>query len=70
MNAQALRLNGGFGSALCIGNKMTGENMRADARFLRRVLVALVGLTLMTGVVAGFTAVHAMNAQASEISVQ
>ena len=49
---------------------MTGENMRADARFLRRVLVALVGLTLMTGVVAGITAVHAMNTQASEISLQ
>ena len=49
---------------------MTGENMRADARFLRRVLVALVGLTLMTGVVAGITAVHAMNMQASEISLQ
>ena len=49
---------------------MTGDNMRADARFLRRVLAALVGLTLMSGVVAGITAVHAMNVQASEISVK
>ena len=49
---------------------MTGDNMRADARFLRRVLVALIGLTMMTGVVAGITAVHAMNVQASEISVK
>jgi hypothetical protein len=34
----------------------------ADAKFLRRVLFGLIGLTLITGVVAGFTTVNAMNA--------
>lgn len=40
--------------------------VKADAKFLRRVFVALVGLTMVTGAVAGFTTVHAMNAQAQE----
>ncbi len=47
---------------------MNGTTVSADVKFLRRVLVALVGLTILTGVVAGFTAVHAMNAQAAELS--
>ncbi len=47
---------------------MSAITIKADVKFLRRVLVALVGLTIMTGVVAGFMAVHAMNAQAAEIS--
>ncbi|MEO9167996.1 MAG: hypothetical protein ABI230_06315 [Aestuariivirga sp.] len=47
---------------------MNGTTITADVKFLRRVLVALVGLTLVTGAVAGFTAVHAMNAQAAEVS--
>jgi len=47
---------------------MSGTTVKADAKFLRRVLVALVGLTMVTGAMAGFTAVHAMNAQASEIA--
>ncbi len=34
----------------------------ADAKFLRRVFFGLIGLTLMTGAVAGFTTVQAMNA--------
>ena len=34
----------------------------ADAKFLRRVFFGLVGLTLMTGVLAGFTTVQMMNA--------
>ena len=47
---------------------MSGTTVTADVKFLRRVLVALVGLTILTGVVAGFTAVHAMNAQTAELS--
>ncbi len=47
---------------------MNGTTVSADVKFLRRVLVALVGLTILTGVVAGLTAVHAMNAQAAELS--
>ena len=47
---------------------MSVTNMNADAKFLRRVLVTLIGLTLITGMVAGFTAVHAMNVQTSEIN--
>jgi len=34
----------------------------ADAKFLRRVFFGLVGLTVMAGVLAGFTTVQAMNA--------
>ena len=41
------------------------SNVGADAVFLRRVLIALVGLTVLTGVLAGVTAVQAMNANPS-----
>ena len=37
----------------------------ADAKFLRRVLFGLVGLTVMAGVLAGFTTVQAVNANPS-----
>jgi hypothetical protein len=37
----------------------------ADAKFLRRVFFGLIGLTLITGAVAGFTTVNAMNAVSS-----
>ena len=37
----------------------------ADAKFLRRVFFGLIGLTLITGAVAGFTTVQAMNADTS-----
>lgn len=40
---------------------MNTVTVKADAKFLRRVLFALVGLTLVSGVVAGFTTVEAMN---------
>lgn len=40
---------------------MSSASVKADAKFLRRVLFALVGLTLVSGVVAGFTTVQAMN---------
>ena len=39
---------------------MNSVSVSADAKFLRRVLMALVGLTLATGAVAGFTTVQAM----------
>ena len=38
------------------------SNVVADAKFLRRVFFGLIGLTLITGAVAGFTTVNAMNA--------
>ena len=44
---------------------MSSVSVKADAKFLRRVLVALVGLTMMTGIVAGVTTVQAMNATAA-----
>lgn len=53
-----------------LGADMSVTTVKADAKFLRRVLVAMVGLTVITGAVAGFTTVHAMQAQASEISGQ
>ena len=43
---------------------MVSDNV-ADARFLRRVLFALVGLTLLSGILAGVTTVQAMNANPS-----
>ena len=36
-------------------------NAASDAKFLRRVLFVLVGLTIITGVLAGVTTVQAMN---------
>jgi hypothetical protein len=43
---------------------MSSVSVKADAKFLRRVLLGLVGLTLITGALAGFTTVQAMNAAA------
>lgn len=43
---------------------MSSVSVKADAKFLRRVLMALVGLTIMSGAVAGFTTVQAMKAEA------
>jgi hypothetical protein len=40
---------------------MNTVSVSADAKFLRRVLMALVGLTLVSGLVAGFTTVQAMH---------
>ncbi len=42
---------------------MSSVSVKADAKFLRGVLMALVGLTLVSGAVAGFTTVQAMNAK-------
>ncbi|MBC8036755.1 MAG: hypothetical protein H7X89_06025 [Rhizobiales bacterium] len=41
-----------------------GSSVQADAKFLRRVLLGLVLLTLVTGGMAGFTTVQAMTEQA------
>ena len=38
-----------------------------DTRFLRRVLVGLVILTLVTGSVAAYTTVNAMNAEGLDL---
>ena len=42
--------------------------VQADAKFLRLIFMTLVGLTLLTGLVAGVTAVRTLNAQPSLIS--
>ena len=46
-----------------------GSNDVADVKFLRGVLFALVGLTVLTGILAGVTALQAMN-QSMDLSVQ
>ena len=51
-------------SAKFWGYLMSSVSVKADAKFLRRVLMALVGLTIMSGAVAGFTTVQAMKAEA------
>jgi hypothetical protein len=38
-----------------------GNSVQADAKFLRRVLLGLVFLTVVTGAMAGFTTVQAMS---------
>jgi hypothetical protein len=49
---------------------MSTAVVKADVKFLRRVLVALVGLTLVSGAIAGFATIQALKAQASEINGQ
>jgi hypothetical protein len=39
---------------------MSNVSVSADAKFLRRVFLGLVGLTLAAGALAGFTTVQAM----------
>jgi hypothetical protein len=46
-----------------------GNTVTADAKFLRRVFFGLIGLTLITGIAAGFTTVNAMNANTSSCVV-
>lgn len=45
------------------GSSSVITTQTADARFLRRVLLALVILTLVTGSVAAYTTVNAMTAE-------
>lgn len=40
---------------------------QADARFLRRILIAMVLLTVATGSMAGYTTVSAMSAQGTDL---
>jgi hypothetical protein len=40
------------------------SSVQADTKFLRRILLGLVFLTLVTGAMAGLTTVQAMNGQA------
>lgn len=42
------------------GGFEVGSSVQADAKFLRRVFLGLVFLTLVTGVMAGLTTVQAM----------
>jgi hypothetical protein len=44
---------------------VAGSSVQADAKFLRRIFLALVLLTLVTGGLAGLTTVQAMTGTAS-----
>ena len=46
-----------------------GSNAVADVKFLRRILIALVGLTVLTGVLAAVATVQAMN-QSIDLNVR
>lgn len=39
---------------------LVGTSVQADAKFLRRIFMGLVLMTLVTGAMAGFTTVQAM----------
>jgi hypothetical protein len=47
------------------GSFRVGHTVQADAKFLRRVLLGLILLTLVTGGMAGFTTVQAMTEKPS-----
>ena len=51
--------------------QMPGEELvtvqTADARFLRRIFVAMVVLTIFTGIAAGLATVNAMSAQGMDL---
>jgi fluoride ion exporter CrcB/FEX len=44
-----------------------GATPTADARFLRRILIGLVMLTLVTGAIAAYTTVGAMSAEGVDL---
>jgi fluoride ion exporter CrcB/FEX len=44
-----------------LGGVKMGATQTADARFLRRILLTLVMLTLVTGAIAAYTTVSAMS---------
>jgi hypothetical protein len=46
------------------GGSIVGSTVQADAKFLRRVFLGLVFLTLVTGAMAGLTTVQAMTDKA------
>ena len=46
-----------------------GTTVQADAKFLRRIFLGLVLLTLATGVMAGLTTVQAMTGEAGACAV-
>jgi hypothetical protein len=55
----------GSGGCRCVsvqGDLSVNTTVKADAAFLRRVFVALVFVTMVTGGLAAFTTVQAMNA--------
>jgi fluoride ion exporter CrcB/FEX len=45
------------------GEVKMGATQTADARFLRRILLTLVMLTLVTGAIAAYTTVSAMSSE-------
>ncbi|WP_161957190.1 hypothetical protein [Aestuariivirga litoralis] len=48
---------------------MASSSVQADAKFLRRIFLGLVFLTLVTGGLAGFTTVQAMTGSAGSCAV-
>jgi len=50
--------------ATCEWGFEVGTTVQADAKFLRRIFLGLVFLTLLTGGLAGFTTVQAMTGSA------
>ena len=54
---------------LGVGQFDMGSHADADVKFLRRILFALVGLTILTGVLAGIATVEAMN-QSFDLGIQ
>lgn len=53
----------GAAGVLALGVNQVNTTVKADAAFLRRVFLALVFVTTVTGALAAFTTVQAMNAQ-------
>ena len=47
------------------GYSVASSSVQADAKFLRRIFLGLVFLTLVTGGLAGFTTVQAMTGSAT-----
>jgi hypothetical protein len=44
---------------------MSGNNVRADAKFLRRIFMTLIFITVATGSIVGLSTVQAMTSQGS-----
>ena len=56
-------MNREFTGCLKFRGVEVGNTVQADAKFLRRVLLGLVLMTLVTGAMAGLTTVQAMTEQ-------
>ena len=52
-----------------MGDLEVGTTVQADAKFLRRIFLGLVFMTLLTGGLAGFTTVQAMSGAAGSCAI-